>query len=164
MKKLIGEEEMQKLRETNVATREIEDIFKISEYSPRQRVKYASHLLKGDARHWWNMIKIARGDDVASVMTLEEFEDLIMENYCPQGMMDKLKEEFLKLQQNDMTVLKYMIKFNEKLRFVKYEVATKERKIKRYIWGLRAKIRGPVQQARPSTFQEAMELAVMVEK
>ncbi|GKB85290.1 zinc finger, CCHC-type, retrotransposon gag domain protein [Tanacetum coccineum] len=144
--------------------REIEDIFKISEYSPRQRVKYASHLLKGDARHWWNMIKIARGDDVASVMTLEEFEDLIMENYCPQGMMDKLKEEFLKLQQNDMTVLKYMIKFNEKLRFVKYEVATKERKIKRYIWGLRAKIRGPVQQARPSTFQEAMELAVMVEK
>ncbi|GJS55008.1 hypothetical protein Tco_0628370 [Tanacetum coccineum] len=45
------------------------------------------------------MIKIARGDDVASVMTWEEFEDL-----------------------------------------------------------------GPVQQARPSTFQEAVELALMVEK
>nr|GEV90988.1 hypothetical protein [Tanacetum cinerariifolium] len=32
--------------------REIEDIFEISECSPRQRVKYAFHLLKGEARHW----------------------------------------------------------------------------------------------------------------
>ncbi|GKC99476.1 zinc finger, CCHC-type, retrotransposon gag domain protein, partial [Tanacetum coccineum] len=32
--------------------REIEDIFEISECSPRQRVKYASHLLKGEARYW----------------------------------------------------------------------------------------------------------------
>ncbi|GKE56999.1 hypothetical protein Tco_1496184, partial [Tanacetum coccineum] len=40
---------------------------------------------------------IARGDDVASVMTWEEFEDLVMENYCPQGLMDKLEEESLKL-------------------------------------------------------------------
>nr|GFD58036.1 zinc finger, CCHC-type, retrotransposon Gag domain protein [Tanacetum cinerariifolium] len=43
-------------------------------------------------------------------------------------------------------------------------VATEERKIKRYIWGLRAGIRDPVQQARPLTFQEAIELALMVEK
>nr|GEY75502.1 zinc finger, CCHC-type, retrotransposon Gag domain protein [Tanacetum cinerariifolium] len=64
-------------------TDEIEDIFEISECSTRQRVKYASHLLKGEARHWWDMIKIARGDDVASVMTWEEFEELVMENYCP---------------------------------------------------------------------------------
>ncbi|GKD07858.1 zinc finger, CCHC-type, retrotransposon gag domain protein [Tanacetum coccineum] len=63
-----------------------------------------------------------------------------------------------------MTVLKYTAKFNEKARFAKYQVATMERKIKRYIWGLRAGIRGPVQQARPSTYQEAVELALMVEK
>ncbi|GKE26683.1 zinc finger, CCHC-type, retrotransposon gag domain protein [Tanacetum coccineum] len=144
--------------------REIEDIFDISDCSPRQRVKYASHLLKGEARHWWNMIKIARGDDVSSVMTWEDFEDLEMENYCPQELMDKLEEEFLKLQQNDMTVPKYTVKFNEKARFAKYQVATEERKIKQYIWGLRARIMGPVQQARPSTFQEAVELALMVEK
>ncbi|GKC83136.1 zinc finger, CCHC-type, retrotransposon gag domain protein [Tanacetum coccineum] len=115
--------------------RVIEDIFEISECSDRQRVKYASHLLKGEARHWWNMIKIAHGDDVASVMTWKEFEDLVMENYCPQGLMDRLEEKFLKLQQNDMT-----------------------------IWGLRAGIRGPVQLARPATFQEAVKIALMVEK
>nr|GEW15718.1 zinc finger, CCHC-type, retrotransposon Gag domain protein [Tanacetum cinerariifolium] len=141
--------------------KEIEDIFEISECSSRQRVKYASHLLKGEARHWWDMIKIAHGDDVASVIIWEKFKDLVMENYCPQGL---LEEEFLKLQQNDMTVPKYIAKFNEKARFAKYQVATEERKIKRYIWGLRARIRGPVQQARPSTFQEAVELALMVEK
>ncbi|GJT45620.1 zinc finger, CCHC-type, retrotransposon gag domain protein [Tanacetum coccineum] len=114
---------MQKLKETDVATK---DIFEISECSPRQRVKYASHLLKGEARHWWSMIKIARGDDVASVMTWDEFEDLVMENYYPQRLMNKLEEELLKLQQNDMTVLKYMAKFNEKARFAKYQVATEE--------------------------------------
>ena len=49
--------------------KEIEDIFEISECSRGQRVKYASHLLKGEARHWWNMIKIARGNEVVSAMT-----------------------------------------------------------------------------------------------
>ncbi|GJY17022.1 zinc finger, CCHC-type, retrotransposon gag domain protein [Tanacetum coccineum] len=83
-----------------------------------------------EARPWWNMIKIARGDDVASVMTWEEFADLVMENYCPQGLMDKLEEEFLKLQQNDMTVPIYTAKFNETARFAKYQVAIEERKIK----------------------------------
>lgn len=144
--------------------KEIEDIFDISECSHRQRVKYASHLLKGEARNWWNMIKIARGNEVVSTMTWEGFEELVMENYCPQGLMDNLEEEFLKLQQNDRTVLKYTAKFNEKARFAKYQVATEERRIKRYIWGLRAGIRGPVQQARPATFQEAVELALMAEK
>ncbi|PWA83588.1 hypothetical protein CTI12_AA165160 [Artemisia annua] len=144
--------------------KEIEDIFEISECSRGQRVKYASHLLKGEARHWWNMIKIARGNEAVSAMTWEQFEELVMENYYPKGLMDKLEEEFLKLQQNDMTVPKYTAKFNEKARFAKYQVATEERRIKRYIWGLRAGIRGPVQQERPSTFQEAVELALMVEK
>nr|GEW41137.1 zinc finger, CCHC-type, retrotransposon Gag domain protein [Tanacetum cinerariifolium] len=134
---------------------------KKSEFSTRQRVKYASYLLKGEARHWWDIIKITHGDDVASVMKWEEFKDLDMENYCPQGLMDKLGEEFLKLQQNDMIVLKYMAKFNEKARFIKYQVATEERNIKLYIWGLRARIKGPVQQARPLKFQEAVELALM---
>nr|GEZ21300.1 zinc finger, CCHC-type, retrotransposon Gag domain protein [Tanacetum cinerariifolium] len=60
------------------AEEEIEDIFEISECSSRQRVKYASHLLKGEARPWWDMIKIAHGDDVASVITWEEFKDLVM--------------------------------------------------------------------------------------
>ncbi|GJX61504.1 hypothetical protein Tco_0294404 [Tanacetum coccineum] len=85
----------------------------------RENDLYASYLLKGKVRHWWNMIKIARSDDVASVMKWEEFKDL---------------------------------------------VATKERKIKRYIWGLKSGIRGLVQQARPGNFQEAVELALMVEK
>ncbi|GJU84284.1 zinc finger, CCHC-type, retrotransposon gag domain protein [Tanacetum coccineum] len=84
--------------------REIEHIFEISECSPQQRVKYASHLLKGEARHLWNMIKIARGDGVASVITWDEFEDLI------------IRDE------------------------------------------------GPIQQARPATFQEAVNIALMVEK
>ncbi|GKC07001.1 zinc finger, CCHC-type, retrotransposon gag domain protein [Tanacetum coccineum] len=124
--------------------KEIEDIYEISECSTRKRVKYASHLLKGEARHWWDMIKIARGDDVASVMTWEEFEDL-----------------------NDMTVPKYTTKFNEKARFAKYQVATEERKIKRYIWGLRSESLVQFQQATRTitqTFQEAVELALMVEK
>ncbi|GJQ96033.1 zinc finger, CCHC-type, retrotransposon gag domain protein [Tanacetum coccineum] len=90
--------------------------------------------------------------------------DVAIKNYCHQGLMDKLEEKFLKLQHNDMTVPKYISKFNEKTRFAKYQVATEERKIKRYIWGLRSEIRGPVQQARPATFQEAVELALMVEK
>ncbi|GKD57641.1 hypothetical protein Tco_1291028 [Tanacetum coccineum] len=67
-------------------------------------------------------------------------------------------------QDRSWTVLKYTAKFNEKARFENYHVATEERRIKRYIWGLRAEIRCPIQQARPATFQEAVELALLVEK
>ncbi|PWA93241.1 hypothetical protein CTI12_AA072940 [Artemisia annua] len=94
--------------------KEIEDIFEISECSRGQCLKYASHLLKGEARHWWNMIKIARGNEVVSAMTWEQFEELVMENYCPQGLMDKLEEEFLKLE-NDMTFPKYTAMFIENI-------------------------------------------------
>ncbi|GJS67933.1 zinc finger, CCHC-type, retrotransposon gag domain protein [Tanacetum coccineum] len=83
-----------------------------------------------------DMTKIARGNEVVTAMTCEQFEELVMENYCPQGLMDKLKEELLKLQQNDMTVPKYTTKFNEKARFAKYQVATEERRIKQYIYGV----------------------------
>ncbi|GKG08079.1 hypothetical protein Tco_0333911, partial [Tanacetum coccineum] len=57
--------------------KEIEDIFETSKCSTRQRVKYASYFLKGEARQLWDIIKIARGDDVASLMTWKEFEDLV---------------------------------------------------------------------------------------
>ncbi|GJS75874.1 hypothetical protein Tco_0725755 [Tanacetum coccineum] len=71
--------------------------------------KYASHLAEREARHWWAKVsRIAR------------------------GLMDKLEEEFLKLQQNDMT----------------------------------AGIGGPVSTSTTLNpiFQEAVELALMVEK
>ncbi|GJQ89701.1 zinc finger, CCHC-type, retrotransposon gag domain protein [Tanacetum coccineum] len=115
-------EEQERKRTAEQDRKNAEDAQRLrNEEAERRMVKYASHLLQGEARHWWDMIKITRGDDVASVMTWEEFEDLVMENYCPQGLMDKLEEEFLKLQQNDMTVLKYTAKFNEKARFLKYQ-------------------------------------------
>nr|GEV53707.1 hypothetical protein [Tanacetum cinerariifolium] len=79
--------------------KEIEDIFEISECSSRQRMKYASHFLKGEARHWWDMIKIARGDDVASVITWEEFEDLVMKNYSVEIALMVKKENNRQLEE-----------------------------------------------------------------
>ncbi|GKA29252.1 zinc finger, CCHC-type, retrotransposon gag domain protein, partial [Tanacetum coccineum] len=73
--------------------KEIEDIFEISECSTRQRVKYASHLLKGEARHWWDMIKIAHGDDVAKAVELALMVEKENNRQLEEGGGNKRKRE-----------------------------------------------------------------------
>lgn len=56
---------------------EMEDIFEISECSNAQKVKYATRMLKGEALHWWDIIKVARGKEYVRVMTWEQFTKLV---------------------------------------------------------------------------------------
>nr|KAJ0219575.1 hypothetical protein LSAT_V11C300131780 [Lactuca sativa] len=70
-----------------------------------------------------------------------------------------LEEEFLRLEQGNMTVREYTTKFTEKARFVEFYVSTEERRVERYIWGLRTDIREFVQIQKPGTFQSAVDAA-----
>ena len=53
---------------------------------------------------------------------------------------------------------KYTTKFTEMARFAEHQVATKEWRIERYIWGLRSGIREFVLMMRPASFQSAVEV------
>ncbi|KAL7586867.1 hypothetical protein Lser_V15G40227 [Lactuca serriola] len=101
---------------------EIEGTFDTSKCADEDKVIYAAIMLKGEAIHWWGMVK-------------------------------ELEEEFLRLEQGNMTVREYTTMFTENARFAEFYVSIEERRVERYIWGLRTAIREFVQIQKPGTFQ-----------
>lgn len=53
----------------------------------------------------------------------------------------QLEEEFLRLEQGNMTMREYTTKFTEKDSFVNCYVSIEERRVERYIWGIRTIVR-----------------------
>ena len=76
----------------------------------------------------------------------------------------KLEEEFLRLEQGNMTVQEYTTKFMEKARFTEIYVPTEERRIEKYVWGLRSNIREFVMTRNPLTFEATIDVAELTER
>ncbi|KAL4591616.1 hypothetical protein LXL04_004585 [Taraxacum kok-saghyz] len=138
---------------------EIEGTFDTSKCADEDRVVYAVTMLKNEAIYWWGMVKEVRGRDVAKRMTWDEFIKIFKEKFCPRTAVKQLEEEFLKLEQWNMTVREYTTKFIEKARFAKIYVSTEEMRVERYIWGLKTFIREFVEIQKPGTFQSAVDAA-----
>nr|KAJ0192365.1 hypothetical protein LSAT_V11C800454700 [Lactuca sativa] len=138
---------------------EIEGTFDTSKCADEDKVIYAATMLKGEAIHWWGMVKEVRGREAAKNMSWDEFLRIFKEKFCPRTAVKQLEEEFLRLEQGNMTVREYTTKFTEKARFAEFYVSTEERRVERYIWGLRTAIREFVQIQKPGTFQSAVDAA-----
>ncbi|KAL4566045.1 hypothetical protein LXL04_030154 [Taraxacum kok-saghyz] len=138
---------------------EIEGTFDTSKCADEDRVVYAVTMFKNETIYWWGMVKEVRGRDVAKRMSWDEFTKISKEKFCPRTTVKQLEEEFLKLEQGNMTVRKYTTKFIEKARFAKLYVSTEEMRVERYIWGLQTSIREFVEIQKPGTFQSAVDAA-----
>nr|KAJ0192029.1 hypothetical protein LSAT_V11C800409330 [Lactuca sativa] len=138
---------------------EIEGAFDTSKCADEDKVIYAATMLKGEEIHWWGMVKEVKGREEAKNMSWDEFLIIFKEKFCPRTTIKQLEEEFLRLEQENMTVREYTIKFTEKARFAEFYVSTKERRVERYIWGLRTAIHEFVQIQKPGTFQSAVDAA-----
>nr|GEW94839.1 putative reverse transcriptase domain-containing protein [Tanacetum cinerariifolium] len=79
----------------------LESVMDINGCVNNQKVRYASSSLINKALTWWNTQIQARGREVAMRMTWEEFKALMVGEFCPSNVMEKLKTEF----QNDSRVL-----------------------------------------------------------
>ncbi|GKB07212.1 putative reverse transcriptase domain-containing protein [Tanacetum coccineum] len=97
-------------------------------------------------------------------MTWEEFKEIIINKFCPEGELKQLEHEFLNLEQEDMSMREYTTHFNKKARFTKHHVQTEERRINSYIWGMNSRIRELVKATRPKTYQEVVDAGAKMEK
>ncbi|KAJ9541128.1 hypothetical protein OSB04_027634 [Centaurea solstitialis] len=75
-----------------------------------------------------------------------------------------MEEEFLLLEQGGSSVQDYTTKFIEKVRFAGVYVPTEDRKVERFIWGLRGNLREFVLSKEPATFQAAINAAETIER
>lgn len=121
-------------------------------------------MLKSDAVFWWDAETGGKGSSSAKEMTWETFVGKFKAEFCPLAAIKKLEEEFLNLEQKEMTVREYTSKFIEKSRFAELYVPTEERRVERYIYRLKSSIRELVSTRNPTTFQAAINAAELTEK
>ncbi|KAJ9544625.1 hypothetical protein OSB04_024332 [Centaurea solstitialis] len=93
---------------------EIKMVFETCKCAAEDKVVFARSMLKADALHW--------------------------SQFCPLAATKKMEEEFLQLRQGIMSVQEYTTRFIEKSRFTEVYVPTEERRVERYIWGLKGSI------------------------
>ncbi|GJY15672.1 putative reverse transcriptase domain-containing protein [Tanacetum coccineum] len=113
----------------------IETVFRISNCTMENQIKFATCTLLGSAITWWNSHVRTVGHDVAYAMTWTNLKKKMTGKYCPRGEITKLEVEMwnLKVKESD--------------------------KIKKYVGGLPDMIHGSVKASKPRTMQDAIEFA-----
>ncbi|XP_058189201.1 uncharacterized protein LOC131306790 [Rhododendron vialii] len=140
------------------------------------RVNIVAVQLTGEANEWWESVLELRKDarraartaaqanepDVEN-LTWAEFEVLFEEQYFPETSRDQLRDEFEKLEQGNMTVSEYALKFQSLSRFAPELVATEERKCRRFERGLHETVKKFAVAQRKGKFSEVVECARSIE-
>nr|GEY00860.1 hypothetical protein [Tanacetum cinerariifolium] len=114
----------------------METVFRISNYTVKNQIKFATCTLLGSALTWWNSHAKIVGPDVAYAMTWTNLKKKMADKYCPRGEIKKLEVELwnLKVKGTDVSD-----------------------KIERYIGGLPDMIHESVMASKPNTIQDAIE-------
>nr|GEY10822.1 hypothetical protein [Tanacetum cinerariifolium] len=116
----------------------METVFRISNCTVENQIKFATCTLLGSALTWWNSHVKTVGPDVAYAMTWTNLKKKMTDKYCPRGEIKKLEVEMwnLKVKESD--------------------------KIEKYVGGLRDMIHGSVMASKPKTMQDIIEFATEV--
>ncbi|KAJ9555926.1 hypothetical protein OSB04_010540 [Centaurea solstitialis] len=143
--------------------REMEMAFEASECDDSQRVKFASHLLKGEALTWWNLTCSSLTPEVYARLSWAEFKKKMLEKYCSERALDKIEDEFRAMKKGNSPISFYAKDFLEKLGMVEHLAPDEKSKIKAYSRGLLAEMRSAVRIARVTTLHEAIEESLRME-
>ncbi|KAJ9566000.1 hypothetical protein OSB04_001966 [Centaurea solstitialis] len=137
--------------------------FEASECDDSQRVKFASHLLKGEALTWWNLTRSSLTPEVYARLSWAEFKKKMLEKYCSERALDKIEDEFRAMKKGNNPISFYAKYFLEKLGMVEHLAPDEKSKIKAYSRGLPAEMRSAVRIARVTTLHEAIEESLRME-
>ncbi|GJY07716.1 putative reverse transcriptase domain-containing protein [Tanacetum coccineum] len=113
----------------------METVFRISNCSVENQIKFSTCTLLGNALTWWNSHVKTVGNDVDYEMTWTELKKKMTDKYCPRTEIKKLKVKLwdLKVKESD--------------------------KIERYVSGLPDMIHRSIVASKPKTMQKATEIA-----
>ncbi|GJR11535.1 putative reverse transcriptase domain-containing protein [Tanacetum coccineum] len=111
----------------------METVFRISNSSVENQIKFSTCTLLAGALTWWNSHVITVGHDVAYAMTWTNLKKKMMDKYCLRNELKKLEAELMFPEESD--------------------------KIERYVGGLPDMIHSSVVALKPKTMQEAIEMA-----
>ncbi|GJS39766.1 reverse transcriptase domain-containing protein [Tanacetum coccineum] len=131
----------------------METVFRISNCSVDNQIKFSTCTLLAGALTWWNSHVRIVGQDVAYAMTWTDLRKKMTDKYCPRNEMKKLEVELWNLKVKGTDVTGYNQRFQE-LALLCVRMFPEE-----YVGGLPDMIQGSVVASKPKTMQEATEMA-----
>ncbi|GJY94108.1 putative reverse transcriptase domain-containing protein [Tanacetum coccineum] len=137
----------------------METVFRISNCSAENQIKFATCTLLAGALTWWNSHVMTVTHDVAYSMTWVDLKKKMTDKYCPRNEMKKLEAELWNLKVIGTDVVKYNQRFQELALLCVRMFPEEADKIERYVGGLPDMIHGNIVASKPKTMQEAIEMA-----
>ncbi|TYK30962.1 ty3-gypsy retrotransposon protein [Cucumis melo var. makuwa] len=137
----------------------LETIFRYMKCPEDQKVQCAVFMLTDRGTTWWETIERMLGGDVGQI-TWQQFKESFFAKFFSASLRDAKRQEFLNLEQDDMTVEQYDAEFDMLSRFAPEMIATEAARADKFVRGLRQDIQGLVRAFRPTTHADALRLAV----
>ncbi|GJS27325.1 putative reverse transcriptase domain-containing protein [Tanacetum coccineum] len=137
----------------------METVFRISNCSVENQIKFSTCTLLAGALTWWNSHVMTVTHDVAYAMTWVDLRKKMTDKYCPRNEMKKLEAELWNLKVIGTDVVKYTQRFQELALLCVRMFPEESDKIERYVGGLPDMIHGNIIALKPKTMQEAIEMA-----
>ncbi|MQM15403.1 hypothetical protein Taro_048349, partial [Colocasia esculenta] len=121
--------------------RETEKIFRAIRCTEEERVTLATYMLQERVDVWWSSVLCTQFGNGAMEVAWAEFIRLFRAKYIPEHVQDRMEHEFLTLTQGSMSVLEYEARFAELSKYAPHIVANEQRKVKKFIMGLKPSLR-----------------------
>ncbi|KAL0561469.1 hypothetical protein IC582_001897 [Cucumis melo] len=137
----------------------LETIFRYMKCPEDQKVQCAVFMLTDRGTAWWETTERMLGCDVSQI-TWQQFKESFYAKFFSASLRDAKRQEFLNLEQGDMTVEQYDAEFDMLSRFAPEMIATEAARADKFVRGLRLDIQGLVRAFRPATHADALRLAV----
>ncbi|KAL0543603.1 hypothetical protein IC582_018703 [Cucumis melo] len=137
----------------------LETIFRYMKCPEDQKVQCAVFMLTDRGTAWWETTERMLGGDVSQI-TWQQFKESFYAKFFSASLRDAKRQEFLNLEQGDMTVEQYDAEFDMLSRFAPEMIATEAARADKFVRGLRLDIQGLVRAFRPATHADALRLVV----
>ncbi|KAL0554344.1 hypothetical protein IC582_008263 [Cucumis melo] len=137
----------------------LETIFRYMKCPEDQKVQCAVFMLTDRGTAWWETTERMLGGDVSQI-TWQQFKKSFYAKFFSASSRDAKRQEFLNLEQGDMTVEQYDAEFDMLSSFAPEMIATEAARADKFVRGLRLDIQGLVRAFRPATHADALRLAV----
>ncbi|XP_058068425.1 uncharacterized protein LOC131217505 [Magnolia sinica] len=141
--------------------KQIEKIFTVLGCDEEQKVTLAVFMLEGEADHWWETIARTIEEDTA--WTWDIFSEKFNEKYFPECVREQKAEEFISLEQREMTVGQHESKFTELSRFAPFMIQDEARKAKKFERDLTGSIHNKLTPLKLRLYANVVERALMIE-
>ncbi|GJV21155.1 reverse transcriptase domain-containing protein [Tanacetum coccineum] len=137
----------------------METVFRISNCTVENQVKFATCTLMGIALTWWNSHARTVTNEVAYAMTWSDLKKKMTTKYCPRNEIKKIEAELWNLKVKGTDVVAYNQRFQELALLCDRMFPEETDKIERYVGGMPDLIYSSVVASKPKTMQEAIEMA-----